>query len=153
MKKFKIVGLLVAFILVALDIISKNRVTSMLLENQRMEVIPNFFWLTNVHNTGAGWSLFASHTSVLTIISIVASIALIAYYLSQKHSKWTHWGLILMIAGTIGNLIDRAMLAYVRDFLSFNLFGYMFPVFNLADAFLTIGVLILIMEALFDERN
>lgn len=153
MKKNKLIGLMIAAGLVALDLISKQQITSSIALHDRIDVIDNFFWLTHVRNTGAAWSLFDGQMPILTIVSLVASVALIWVYLKNDQSKLTNIALVMMIAGTIGNLYDRFALGYVRDFLSFNLFGYMFPVFNLADSLLVVGVGILFIEVLIDERN
>lgn len=151
--KNKIIGLVIAIVLIVIDLYTKQSITTAIPHNQRVAIIDNFFWLTHVHNTGAAWSLFNNSTSLLTIISVIASIVLVAIYLKNDHNRLTNIALVMMIAGTIGNLYDRAMLNYVRDFLSFNLFGYMFPVFNVADALLVIGVLLLVLEVFINERN
>lgn len=153
MKKTKIIGLISATVLVALDLLTKQWTTTAIGVNHRIPVIDNFFWLTHVHNTGAAWSLFDGKIGMLTIISLLAAIALIVIYLKDNQSRLANIALVLMIGGTIGNLVDRALLNYVRDFLSFNIFGYMFPVFNLADSFLVIGVFLLIVEVFINERN
>ncbi len=151
--KNKLIGFISILVLVAIDLWSKQTVTTAIAHNQQVEVIDNFFWLTHVHNTGAAWSLFNGRVGILTVVSFVAAIALIVIYLRDQQSKIANIALVLMIAGTIGNLYDRFALNYVRDFLSFNLFGYMFPVFNVADSLLVIGVFILIVEVLISERN
>lgn len=153
MKKEKIIGLIIVLILVGFDLVSKSMIESSIPYQQQMEIIPNFFWLTNVRNTGAAWSILDGKIGLLTLVSLVAAIVLTVVYLKDKQSKLGNIALVLMIAGTIGNFVDRLLLGYVRDFLSFNLFGYMFPVFNIADSLLVIGVFLLIVEVFIDEKN
>lgn len=133
-------------VIVILDLWTKHWVTSSLRVHQAIEVIPDFFWITHVRNTGAAWSIFSSHTWILTIISMVATLGLLYYYMTHRHPFWVRLGLVLMIAGTFGNLVDRLFIGAVRDFLSFNIFGYMWPVFNVADMSLVVGVGCLILD-------
>ena len=153
MKKEKIVGLIVIFGLVIVDLLSKSWIEANINLHQQVEIIPNFFWLTNIRNTGAAWSLFDGQVGFLTLVSLVACVVLLYVYLQDKQSKLANFALVLMIAGTIGNFADRLIFNYVRDFLSFNLFGYMFPVFNIADSLLVVGVFLLIVEVLIDEKR
>lgn len=153
MKKSKLFGLVVIILLIALDLITKHFAETNIGLYQQVSVIPNFFWLTNVRNTGAAWSLFDGKVGLLSVVSFVASVILAFVYLKDKQSKLANTALVLMIAGTIGNFYDRLVLNYVRDFLSFNLFGYMFPVFNIADSLLVIGVVLLIVEVFLDEKR
>lgn len=153
MKKSKLFGLVVIILLIALDLITKHLAETNIGLYQQVSVIPNFFWLTNVRNTGAAWSLFDGKVGLLSVVSFVASVILVFVYLKDKQSKLANTALVLMIAGTIGNFYDRLVLNYVRDFLSFNLFGYMFPVFNIADSLLVIGVVLLIVEVFLDEKR
>lgn len=153
MKKSKLFGLVIIILLIALDLITKHLAETNIGLYQQVSVIPNFFWLTNVRNTGAAWSLFDGKVGLLSVVSFVASVILAFVYLKDKQSKLANTALVLMIAGTIGNFYDRLVLNYVRDFLSFNLFGYMFPVFNIADSLLVIGVVLLIVEVFLDEKR
>ena len=116
-------------------------------------VIDNFFWLTYAKNTGMAWSMFSNATWLLTIISLVITIVLFWLYHSSYKSNDTLMCICqaFMISGAIGNLIDRLVLGYVRDFLAFNIFGYHFPIFNVADMALTIGALVWIFYCIFVE--
>lgn len=113
-----------------------------------MEIIPGFFYLNYLENTGAAWSMFANKTVILTLISAFAVGLMLWYLLNRKTDRLTRAALVLMIGGAAGNFIDRLCLHYVRDFLDFYIFGYDFPVFNVADMALTFGVILLIIAAL-----
>ena len=140
--------------LLAADQISKWIVSQTLLLGERNEIIPHFFSLTYLHNTGAAWSMFEGQMGFFMIVSIVALLLMIGFYKgTEKDDILTKYGLVLMMSGTIGNLIDRVCFHYVRDFLDFIILGYDFPVFNIADMALCIGVglimLSIVLESLY----
>lgn len=120
---------------------------------QNIEVIPNFFYITYLKNTGAAWSMFSGMTGGLTLISALAIGIMLWYVYAKKPKGMLKTSLALMIAGAAGNFIDRLALSYVRDFLNFYIFGYDFPVFNIADCALTIGVILLIIASLVSDRE
>ena len=144
--KNKWLGFLTVILLVGLDMTSKHLIVSQFQFQEMREVIANFFWLTYVKNTGAAWSILSNSTQFLGAVSVVAALAMIYFYLKKQWSLLSRISLCLMMAGTIGNGIDRLVYGYVVDMLSFNIFGYMFPVFNLADTFLVIGVALFALE-------
>lgn len=116
-------------------------------------VINNFFVLDKVTNEGAAFSLFSGYAFVLVLISI-----LVLYYINKSIikdicSKFGILGVSMFIGGILGNLFDRVFYGKVIDFLSFDIFGYMFPVFNLADTFICVGVGLLIIEFLRGDRD
>ena len=81
-------------------------------------------------------------------------VFLIVYYLLKNKVYWVEkYSLLLIISGAVGNLIDRIMYGYVIDFLDFIIFGYDFPVFNIADSFITIGAIGLIISILFLNKE
>ena len=116
-------------------------------------LIPGFFHITYVKNTGMAWSMLSGQTGLLALISAVAIGAMLYYMLKGKPDKLTRIGLAMMIGGAAGNLIDRLFLSYVRDFLNFYIFGYDFPVFNIADSVLCIGVGVLLVASILEDRK
>ncbi|MBQ6560660.1 MAG: signal peptidase II [Erysipelotrichaceae bacterium] len=119
---------------------------------QKVSVIPGFFNLTNVRNTGAGFSILTDQTAFLSAVSVIAVIALI-YLLRKEKDLFTRISYLMIIAGALGNLIDRFRLGYVVDFLDFYIFRYDFPVFNIADSFITIGCFLLILINIKESRH
>jgi signal peptidase II len=139
-------------LMIAADQFSKFFIVRHFALGQKLTVIPGFFAITNVRNTGAGFSILTDQTAFLSLVSIAAVIALI-YLLSKERSVATRISYLLIIAGAAGNLIDRLRLGYVVDFLDFYIIGYDFPVFNIADSFITIGCVLLILINLKDIRH
>ncbi len=126
------------------------------LSRVNLNVIPNFFDLQYTRNTGAAWSILEDYPWILAIISFVAGTAMIVYYV-LKHkgmSAWFKAAFMLMIAGTWGNFIDRAFYQEgVIDFLAFDIFGYDFPTFNVADMSLVVGTFALIAIMLIEDHR
>ena len=137
---------IVAGVFVILDYISKLLVNMFLTLNDSIVIINNFFSFTYVHNEGAAFSMFGNSNYVLAFIGIFFVI-LILYYLSKKSNigrlESVCYGLLL--GGACGNLIDRIVYGYVVDFLDFKIFGYDFPVFNVADSFIVISAFIIVV--------
>lgn len=145
-------GIVIAAVVVIADQLSKlliQNVTAL----QDVEIIRDFFYLTYVKNTGAAWSLFSDMTGVLTLISAVAVGVMLWYIITKKPKGLTLVAVALMAGGAAGNMIDRLFLQYVRDFLLFYIFGYDFPVFNIADIALCVGVGLLLLSAFLEEEQ
>lgn len=134
------------------DQLSKIIVSSSMQLNNSQTIIPDFFYFTYTQNIGAAWSMLEGHVSLFVIIACVASIGMVFYFTkTKKEEVLTRFGLVLAFSGALGNLIDRIYFGYVRDFLDFVIFGYDFPVFNIADMALFIGVGLIILEILLEE--
>ena len=136
---------------IAADLISKHMIAASGITD--IVLIPGFFHITYAENTGMAWSLLSGQTGLLAWISAVAIGVLLRYLLVNKPDKLTSFALALMIGGAAGNLYDRLFLGYVRDFLNFYIFGYDFPVFNIADAALCIGVFLLVIASFTEDRK
>ena len=112
----------------------------------------NGFYITNLNNTGCAFSLLEGKNYLLALLAVVIVFALISIIKDYKDCILTNVSFGLIFGGIFGNLSDRLFLGYVRDFIGVNIFKYSFPVFNLADAFICIGVFGLILET-FLERD
>jgi signal peptidase II len=100
--------------------------------------------LTYTTNTGAAFGMFQGQTFLLTIASIVGITAVLFYYRTLSAHPPLRWALGLILGGAAGNLIDRVLRGYVVDFVDVQLWqGYHFAVFNVADASINIGILLL----------
>lgn len=151
MKKreyFVLVGVL------ALDLLSKYWISATMQLYDSITVIPGFFWISYLRNTGAAWSIFEGQLWFFLLLAAAAMVGMAYFFFKTPTSnQLLRFALIFMFVGTMGNFIDRAMFGYVRDFLSFNTFGYMFPVFNVADISLNVGAGLLILEAVFERKK
>jgi signal peptidase II len=155
MKKVKIMipGIILIIVGIVLDQVSKVIIKTYLV--QKVSVIGDFFELIYVENRGAGWGMFKGQLWFLIIVTFVA-LGIFTYLMKDfdlKNRSMYSISLILMVAGTFGNFIDRIFRGYVIDFLQFNFGSYTFPTFNIADSFLTIGVIILAIDVLFGKSG
>ncbi|MDD6467811.1 MAG: signal peptidase II [Erysipelotrichaceae bacterium] len=153
-EKMKKTEVIVLFGLLILDQITKIVVETQMQLWESIEVIPNFFYITYAQNTGAAWSILEGKMWLFYLITLVALGALIYYFIkTDKKHVWMRYTIIFLLAGALGNFIDRVTLQYVRDFLDFYIFGYNFPIFNVADSILCIGVAMLAVDTFFIKEN
>lgn len=153
MKKKHFIILIGVLLLIALDQISKYYILSQLDLGESIHVISNFFSITLRTNDGAAWSILSGNMAIFYFITLLAFV--LFFYLGKDvdftNRKIYSIGFVLLIAGTIGNFIDRLVLKEVIDFLDFIIFGYDFPVFNVADMCLVIGVIMFGFDILREE--
>ncbi|MDD3453491.1 MAG: signal peptidase II [Bacilli bacterium] len=150
MKKLSIYTI----ILILLDQISKILISNILILNEEINIIKNFFNITYVKNIGAAFSIFEGKQIFLVITSILILIIIYYFLINKKDLKKLEIiSYSLIISGIIGNLIDRIIYQSVIDFLSFKLINYYFPIFNLADTFIVIGSIIYIIIILKEEQH
>ncbi len=152
LKKSKSKCYLIGLSSIILDQLTKILVIINMNEATEITIIPNFFKLFFVTNTGAAFSSLKNHLTLLIIISLFC-IALIVNIIEKEEfiNKINIFSLGLIFGGITSNLIDRVFYKKVIDFLSFTIFSYNFPVFNLADVFITGGVFIYIISNIFKE--
>lgn len=142
-------------VLVLIDQLIKHAVVANIALGGQHPVINGFLSLTHLRNDGAAWSILEGQMWLFTVIAIVA-LAVMGYFFWHYRHHREQWveelGLALMMAGTIGNLIDRVGQGYVVDMFQLDFIN--FPIFNFADSCLTVGV-ILIMIGVFiaDQRE
>lgn len=142
---------IVAVISLFLDQITKILIGIFFALDERFVVIQNFFSFHFIENYGAAWSILNNKVDFLIIISILALFIVYRFMYSFKQNKRNNLAFGLILGGIVGNLIDRVFLGYVRDFLSFKLFSYQYPIFNLADTFIVISVFLLIIAIIKGE--
>ncbi len=142
---------IIAISILLIDQISKSIIEVYLKFNESFKVIKNFFYLTLTHNTGGAWSILDNYSFIFIILSIVAFIIILKFMLSFKNNLRNNIAFASLIGGLLSNLADRIFLGYVRDFLDFRIFGYDYPIFNIADIAIVVGVFLLIIAILKGE--
>lgn len=145
------------YIFVVLTIIGLDQYTKILVNTfvtNEIPVINGFFNLVNVKNYGAGFSILQNQRLILIIVPIIVIIVIAIFLIKNKNiSKLEITSLLFIAGGSIGNLIDRISKGYVVDFLDFNFSDYHFPSFNVADSFITVGAILLLIYLIFIERK
>ena len=135
-------------ILVGADQLSKYLIDSYMLEGETLPIINDFFHLTYVKNRGIAFGMFQGKLDIISIATIIAIVA-IAYYLYKERNKLSmieKMGFIYILARAIGNMIDRAFRGFVVDMVDFR--GVWSYVFNLADVWINIGVVFVLLDQL-----
>ena len=146
-KTSKLIGWVA--ILVALDQVVKYLIKTNLAVGEEHSIIPNVLSLTHLKNDGAAWSILAGNQLFLIIITIIALGVLGWFYFDKQNQRFYPLGLTLMIAGTIGNFIDRLIYHNVVDMFQLDFIN--FPIFNVADMCLTVGVAIVLLAIIKDD--
>ena len=151
------IPLLIVGVTILIDQLTKNYIMKNFELYDSIEVIPDFFDITYVRNSGSAFSMFADKSWGQTFFKIITPFALLGYvalyYFFGRKYKFLSVGIALTAGGTIGNYIDRLLYSEVIDFLSFEFFGWDFPVFNMADTFLCVGVFMIIIHFLFIDSD
>ncbi len=145
---------ILSIFLIATDQLIKIFISNKLLLNESKTIIKGFFDITNVHNYGAAWSILNNQSILLVVIGIIALVIIYFYFIRNKKLNKIDIILIsMLISGIIGNMIDRIRFGYVIDYLDFNIFGYDYPVFNLADSLIVVAMILMLIKSLKEEHN
>ncbi len=131
----------VVFLIIFLDQLVKYIVSKNMSLNESIPIIKNILHLTYIHNTGASFGILKGQQVFLIIISIIVILLILYYFYKTKDNLKIKISAALILAGAIGNLIDRIRLNYVTDFIDFRIW----PAFNVADSCITIGAILIIV--------
>lgn len=145
-------------VIIFIDQITKYHFSSTLAEGDSQVIIDGFFYFSHYRNEGGAWSIMSNVSWAQTFFKVLTVFAIIGFavfyvYAFKKNYRWLKVALVFVIAGTIGNFIDRILFNEVIDFLGFIFWGYYFPVFNIADSFLVVGTIMIIMHFLFFDKD
>ena len=149
----------ISLVIVLLDQLAKLLVVRSMRLGQNIPIVSGFFDLTFVLNPGAAFSLFATlpewvRNPFFILISVGAAVLIVAYrsrYL--RENRLASVSLALILGGAIGNLIDRLWYGVVVDFLDAHIYQYHWPIFNVADSAISVGVTLLLIEMLLEWRR
>ncbi len=148
---------LLALPLYALDQWTKQAVLRFISPDEPRIVIPDFFSLVNVTNTGAAFGSFRNNNTFFIVISSVALLVVLALLVRRRRSdRWRDISLALLLAGILGNLTDRLLYGHVIDFLLFDLhipYAHPWPAFNVADSCISIAVVLFIIHSLWQGKT
>lgn len=146
---------LITIIVLIVDYVTKKLVATKLEIAEEISVIGNFFLITSHRNRGAAFGILQEQRAFFIIITIVIVIGLIWYmHMVRKTAKpWLLVGLTLVLGGAIGNFIDRARFGEVVDFFKFNFGSYTFPIFNVADSAIVVGVALILIDTLISAKE
>ena len=146
-----LVWLGIALVVVALDQFTKTLILGSFQLGEARHVT-DYFNVVRVHNTGAAFSFLAGASGwqrwFFVILGLAAAVFIVWMLRSQGHQRLFAWALTLILGGAVGNVVDRLLHGHVIDFLDFHWGPRHFPAFNVADAAITVGAALLILDEL-----
>jgi len=151
LKKKSLISILILFtLIVAADQITKLIIINSFGVGEGTPVISGVFEILHIHNSGSAWGMLSGKTLFLTLFSVIligALIYVLIHIIGNRYYRILTILITCILGGAVGNMIDRIRLGYVTDFLYFKLID--FPVFNVADIFVTVPVILLIIFMIF----
>lgn len=146
--------IILSLIFLVIDQISKILVTNFLPTSTRIEIINNFFYIIPTNNTGAAFSILLGKRLLLIVVAILI-IGILLYHIKKNkiEEKINILSYSLIIGGSLGNLLDRIIRGAVIDFISIKIGNYNFPIFNIADTLIVVGVFLLIIKQKEEAKN
>lgn len=145
---------LLALVVIIIDQWSKWLIIASMELYERITLIENFLYITSHRNKGAAWGILQGQFTFFYIITVIFVIGII-YYLQKygKENRNLAISLSFILGGAIGNFIDRLFRKEVVDFIDVMIFSYDYPIFNVADSFLVIGVILFAIITFLEERR
>ena len=144
---------LIGILFLLIDIISKQLVLYFMVENQTIQIIPHFFSLTYVKNTGVAFSMLEGNILFILLMSVIVVGILVYFAKSKGNGRLEKICYSMILGGALGNFLDRIFYGYVIDFFDFTLFGFKMAIFNVADVLIVCGVFLLIVLEILKERK
>lgn len=140
--------IILSIIFLIVDQITKILVVNSLVPGENIEIIKNIFSIIYTNNTGAAFSILLGKRIFLIVVAVLI-IGVLLYYIKRNkiEKKIDIIALSFIIGGSLGNLIDRIIRGYVIDFISIKIGNYNFPIFNVADILIVIGVFLLLLSS------
>ena len=154
MKNYRLLPMsILGIVIIFLDQATKLLVVKFMELGESIPLIDGFLYLTSHRNEGAAWGMLQGRMWLFYIITVFVIVVLVMFYKREaKTSLLLQTSLVLLMAGAIGNFIDRLFFQKVVDFVDTVIFGYDFPIFNVADASLTVGVILMVIQIFFFDK-
>ncbi|TKC18593.1 signal peptidase II [Robertmurraya kyonggiensis] len=145
---------ILALVIIVIDQLTKWLIVKNMDLGESIAIIKDFLYITSHRNQGAAWGILQGQMWFFYIITLVVIVGIV-YYMAKhtKGKKLLGISLGLMLGGAIGNFIDRVFRKEVVDFVDTYIFGYDFPIFNVADSALVVGVALLMIQMFREERE
>ncbi len=142
-------------ITIGVDQLTKYLVVTKMTLGQSIPLIDNFLYITSHRNEGAAWGILQGKMMFFYLITLIVVGVVIVWLtrLDFKKDKLLVIALALILGGALGNFIDRVSYQHVVDFIDTYIFGYDFPIFNVADSALCIGVVLMALDAILDMKR
>lgn len=152
-KKWKILAFVVLGVII-IDQVSKLIVSRLMYRGQTIPLIPHIFNITYVKNPNAAFGIPIGSPIVMMVLTSIATVLLIFYFTRLKEpGSLLYVGLALIIGGAIGNLVDRFRMRQVIDFIELGVRQFKWPVFNIADSCVTIGIVVILWSWIFGRKK
>jgi signal peptidase II len=150
-----VVYFLIALIVFLIDQGTKYLIATGMEYGDQIPIIGNFFLITSHRNSGAAFGILEGRRVFFIVITTVVVVAIVWYLQKVKHSpnKMLPIALSLVLGGALGNFLDRAVSGEVVDFLQFNFGTYTFPIFNVADSCIVVGVILIVLDSFLEIRR
>jgi len=144
----------IALFVIVLDQVSKWIIVKEMEYGQSITIIDNVLYITSHRNQGAAWGILQGKMWFFYLITVLVIIGIIVFLNRlPKREVWLKVALALMLGGAIGNFIDRVIRKEVVDFIHTYIFSYDFPIFNVADSSLVVGVAIMFIATIFEGKR
>ena len=144
---------LIALLIILIDQLTKWLVVKYMTLGESITIIEDLLYITSHRNRGAAWGILQGQMWFFYIVTTVVIIGIVYYIRKYSTDKLTGISLGLILGGAIGNFIDRIFRNEVVDFVHTYIFSYSFPVFNVADASLCVGVGLLVIAMFLEEKR
>lgn len=145
--------MLISVVLFVVDQVSKLLIDHFLPLGKSYRICEKFLYITKAYNSGVSFSMLTNHRFLIIILNLLIMLFLYFYLKKFKENKRNIIAFGMIFGGLFGNLVDRFVYGYVIDFIDFYIFNYNYPIFNLADSFICIGIFLLLYAIIMGEDN
>lgn len=155
MKSYRLIPMtLIGLFILGLDQFTKYLVVRFMEEGESIPVLGKYLELTSHRNSGAAWGMFQDQMIFFYVVTVVVVAILVYVYIKEAKGNFLlQLAIVMLMAGSLGNFIDRILFQEVVDFIDVLIVFYDFPIFNVADSALTIGVILMLLEFFFTGKG